>query len=99
MSSVVRLTEADSHTQVAVDVDDAIAVVLPDGFDRAQVYPVGGDPGPVTRPLVREDDWSFVAVCPGRARIAAQRGEDEIFEVTVRVRASPGMKTPFSGKG
>lgn len=96
MGTTVNLTQADSHTQVSIDIDDAVRVRLPDGFDRPSLYPVGGDPGPVTHPLELEDDWTYVAVSPGRARLAAQRGEGELFDVTIRVRSRPGMKTPFA---
>ncbi len=79
---------------VHVDVGDEVVVDLGAGCGPPRLFPLGGDPGPVTTPLREMADpdgrLRLVAVSAGRARVAATRDDGSVVDVTVAVRPRRG---------
>lgn len=107
----VRADEADNGRVVSITVGDTLSIALGPQWERPQVRPSGGDPGPVTAPLSQSSptqplpEATFTAVSAGQALITAEpasacRAQSATacapFELTIHVRPRPGMQAPLS---
>ncbi len=88
---------------VRAEMGDEVVVDLGPGWSRPRLWPLGGDPGPVTRPLRPAPEapeapggshayrLRLVAVSPGRARISATSDDGTVLDLTVMVLPRRGM--------
>lgn len=111
-SQSIRTTAADNGHLVSVTVGDTVTVALGAGWTAPQVRPLGGDPGPVSTPLLNQPDTTpaiseatFTAVSAGQALIIAQATTScggthaspcAPFELTIHVQPRAGMQAPLS---
>jgi len=107
----VQASEADNGRVVSITVGDTLSITLGAQWQRPQIRPIGGDPGPVTVPLSQSSpttplsEATFTAVSAGQALITAQPtsvGPTSSatacapFELTIHVRPRAGMQAPLS---